>query len=63
MMKHKLPLQVAGSIFLVLAVGHLARLLLKVPVMVAGAIIPLWVSVIGFAVALGLSFWMFRSAR
>jgi hypothetical protein len=60
-MKHKLPLQVAGCIFFLIAVLHLVRLMGKLPVTIGTYTVPLWMSGIGGVVALGLSWWMFRS--
>jgi len=50
---------IAGIIFAIIAVVHLMRLYFKSEITIAGKIIPLWVSMIGFVFALLLSVWMF----
>ncbi len=62
-MKHKLPLQAAGYIFLLIAVLHLIRVKMQLPVTFGSCTVPLWVSYVGLAAALGLSGWMFRSLK
>ncbi|MEN6601566.1 MAG: hypothetical protein ABFD86_04060 [Bryobacteraceae bacterium] len=41
----------AGIIFLLIALGHLLRLLLDVPFVVQGISIPMWVSVLAAIIA------------
>lgn len=43
--------QVAGIIFLLMAIGHLARLFLKFQVVAGSHLIPLWASMVGVLVA------------
>ena len=52
-------LVVAGIVFGLVALMHLLRLILKIDVIIAGKVIPRWVSAIGFVVPLILSIWMF----
>ncbi|MDR3491653.1 MAG: hypothetical protein P4M12_06370 [Gammaproteobacteria bacterium] len=54
-----LVLIVAGVVFAIVAFMHLLRLIYKAEVTVAGKIIPLWVSVLGFLFPLCLSIWIF----
>lgn len=54
-------LAVAGTIFGLVALIHLIRLFYHFPIIVGGSPMPLWVNVIGFLVAGGLSAWMFRA--
>jgi hypothetical protein len=53
-------LRVAGTIFGLLCLGHLLRLLTRAEVLIAGHPLPLWASVVGVLIAGGLSFWMWR---
>jgi len=53
-------LRVAGIIFFVVAIMHLLRVILKVEVLIAGYVLPIWLSVLGFIVPLALSLWMFK---
>jgi hypothetical protein len=54
-------LKVSGVIFLVVAVAHLLRVILKVDVIIAGYVIPMWWSIFGFIIPLLLSLGMFFS--
>ena len=47
---------VAGLIFLLVAVAHLLRLLLRWSVILNGWTVPMWVSLIAFVVAAFLAF-------
>ena len=53
-------LKVAGFLFLAIAALHLVRFLFKWEVTVAGAVVPINASVIGFLVAGLLAFWMLK---
>lgn len=56
-----LALRVAGAVFLVVAILHLARFVLKLPFRVGDMQIPLSASVLGFAVGLLLAILMFKA--
>jgi hypothetical protein len=56
-------LQISGSLFGLIAVGHLLRLLRHWPVYLGGHPVPLWASWFGLLLAGGLSVWAFRLAR
>lgn len=56
-------LKAAGVVFLLVAMMHLLRLLLKVQLSVGGTNLGLSFSLIGFVVALSLAMWMFASSR
>lgn len=58
----KLPLIIAGIIFLLVALMHLLRLVYHWEIIIAGQIIPMSVSVIGLIIAAILAFWLFRTA-
>ncbi len=55
--------RIAASLFGVVALAHVARLALDVPVTVGTASIPMWISWLGLLAAGGLSVWGFRSSR
>jgi len=55
--------KVAAAIFGLVALAHVARLALGLPVQVGATAIPLWVSWFGLFVSAGLSLWGFRSGR
>ena len=56
-------LKVAGVIFLVVSVIHLLRVILKTEVIIAGYVLPVWISILGFIFPLLLSLWMFKSVK
>lgn len=58
----KAPLIVAGIVFAVVALIHLARLFVGFPVIIAGNDIPMWGSVLGFIITGLLAIWMFYAA-
>jgi hypothetical protein len=53
----------AGVVFFVVALLHLMRLIRQVPVQFGSTPVPMWVSYLGFPVALGLAFWAWRLVR
>ncbi len=53
-------LKVAGIIFLAVAIIHLLRLILKLEVIIAGHVIPMWFSIMWVIITLALSLWMFK---
>jgi hypothetical protein len=53
---------VSGTLFSLLAVMQLVRLLLRWPVQVAGVAVPLWPSVLAVVITGGLAIWAFRVA-
>ena len=59
----KTALNVAGVVFLIVAVVHLLRVLLKWQITVENFTVPGWYSLVGFLVAFSLSLWMFKSVR
>lgn len=58
----KMALVVAGTIFLLVALMHLLRLVYAWEVTIGGHSIPMIASVIGFIVAIVVTFWMFIAA-
>jgi hypothetical protein len=58
-----LGLRVAGTIFGLICLAHLLRLVTQVEVLVAGHPVPLWASAPAAVFAGGLSLWMWNLAR
>ena len=56
-------LRISGTLFGLIALGHLLRLLEHWPVDLAGYVVPLWVSWIGVILPGGLSIWALRLTR
>ena len=50
-------------LLVIVAAGHLVRLLLGVPVTIGGAPVPMWVSIIGTVVPAALAFGLRREHR
>ncbi len=63
MQNKNLALKTAGTVFLVVAVMHLLRLLFKVQIDVAGTNVSLSLSLVAFVVALILAIWMFKASK
>jgi hypothetical protein len=55
-----LGLRVAGTIFGLMCLAQLLRLVTRVDIFVAGRQMPLWPSGLGVVIAGGLSFWMWK---
>lgn len=58
-----IALKVGGTVFLLISVLQLSRVLFKLHVLVGSYEVPLVASAVAFVVALSLAIWMFRSAR
>ena len=56
-------LQISGTLFGLIAIGHLLRLFRHWPVDFAGHPLPLWASWTGLLLAGGLSIWALRLLR
>ena len=56
-------LQISGTLFGLIALGHLLRLFRHWPVDLAGHMVPLWASWVGLVLAGGLSVWALRLMR
>jgi len=63
MNSHILGLRVAGTLFGLMSLGQLARLILRLDVRVAGHALPLWASGLACIVLAGLSLWLWKLAR
>ncbi|MDX8391822.1 MAG: hypothetical protein R8K53_04550 [Mariprofundaceae bacterium] len=59
----KAVLYLVGIVFLLVAAAHVVRLLLAVKIVIGGWIAPLWISGIGIAIPLLLSWLCLRAAR
>lgn len=55
-----LGLRVAGTLFGLMAMAQLLRLLIRPEVLVNGYLLPLWPSALASLVLGGLSFWMWK---
>ncbi|HKE46156.1 MAG TPA: hypothetical protein VKB41_16595 [Steroidobacteraceae bacterium] len=55
-------LRVAGTIFAIVCIAHIWRLVAHAAILVAGYPIPTWPSILGAIVAGFLSVWMWRLA-
>ena len=55
-----LGLRVAGTVFALVCLGDLLRVITRADVLIAGRQIPVWVNVLGVLIAGGLSLWMWR---
>ena len=60
MKSQTLGLRVAGTIFALVCLGHLLRVVTRVDVLIAGHQIPLWPNMAGVVIAGALSLWMWR---
>jgi hypothetical protein len=58
-----LGLRVAGTVFGIVAAGHLLRLVTRVDIAIAGWEVPLAINALGALVAGGLCVWLWRLAR
>ena len=58
-----LALRVAGTIFGLMYVAQLLRLVTRAEVLIAGYKLPLWVSLIAVVISGGLSVWMWWLSR
>ncbi len=58
-----LGLRVAGTVFGLMSLVQLTRLVIRPEVLVAGYPVPSWLSVLAFVVLGGLSVWMWKLAR
>ena len=57
-------LKVAATVFALVCLGHLWRIITRADVLIAGWQMPVWLNVVGMLIAGGLSLWMWRlSAR
>ena len=55
--------KLAAVVFALVAIVHLFRLTLGWEVLVAGIVIPMWMSALGFLVAAGLAALLLQEAR
>jgi hypothetical protein len=53
-------LWVAGTVFALVCLGHLLRIITQADVLIARRQIPVWVNAVGVLIAGGLSLWMWR---
>ena len=53
-------LRVAGTIFGLVCLAHLVRLLLQFQVVLGSHPVPVWMNAVGFVVTGALAFWLWR---
>ncbi len=53
-------LRVASALFGLMAIAHLVRLLIRLEVLVAGHLMPLWPSALVLVILGGLSLWLWK---
>lgn len=58
-----LGLRVAGSLFGIMALIHVGRLVIRPEILIAGHPAPMWPSVLALIVLGGLSGWMWKLSR
>jgi len=56
-------LRVASTVFGLMSVAQLARLIIRPEVLVAGHMMPLWPSALAFVILGGLSLWLWKLAN
>jgi hypothetical protein len=54
---------ISATLFTMVSIAHLLRLILGWPVDIAGLSVPMFVSLMGFAVPGSLAIWGFRETR
>ncbi len=59
----KTIMSLAGVVFLLVSSVHLARLIFKFEMTIAGKTVPLWVNAVGFVITLALSIWLFVAQK
>ena len=62
-MDQKRYLTVAGAIFVAVALAHLVRAVMDWPIVIAGWIVPIWLSWLGFVIAGALGIFGLSLAR
>ena len=60
-MNKQTPLLVSGIIFLLIAIMHLARVIIKFNLVVADYPVPIWMNMVAVVVALVFAIWMFKA--
>lgn len=55
--------QVALAFAIVVAVAHLVRLALRIPITIGGVGVPMWPSVVAIPLFAGLAYWIWRDSR
>ena len=63
MSRQTLGLRVAGTVFGIVAAGHLLRLVTRVDIAIAGWEVPLGINALGVLIAGGLCLWLWRLSR
>jgi hypothetical protein len=53
-------LRTAGTVFAIVCLGHLLRVVTRVDLLVGGHLLPVWVNAVACVIAGGLSAWMWK---
>ena len=61
-MRKKTYYFVSGTLFILVAIAHLIRLIFSMPIYINEILVPMWVSVFGCLVPALLAVWAFRLA-
>ena len=59
----KLATAATTVLLIVVSLAHAVRVLLAVPVTVAGAVLPMWISVVGTVLPAALAFGLWRERK
>jgi hypothetical protein len=60
MKSQTLGLRVAGTIFAVVCLGHVLRVVTRVDLIIAGYHVPFWMNLVGALIAGAMSLWMWK---
>jgi hypothetical protein len=63
MSRQTLGLRVAGTVFAIVAAGHLLRLATRADIAIAGWEVPLAINALGLVISGGLCIWLWRLSR
>ena len=58
----KIALKIGGAVFVLVAVLHVLRIVMKVPVMIGSMDVPIGASVLWAVIAFALGLWMLKIA-
>lgn len=62
-MNTKLPFKITACILLIIGIGHVVRLVMKVPVTVGDYAVPPGASMLGALIAFGMAGWIWRALK
>ena len=62
-MKYREYCAISAALFAIVAIAHLLRVVLGLPINVDGVAVPMWISIVGVLIPAALAAWGFRIAR